>query len=808
MSVSDGFGMKLPLRAAASDLNGNAFPVSSSSSSSSSSPESLRGLSGADSPPDYDMLEVTLTTVMATADAVVISKWLPQEDTPEDDVSAGKTESNDNSVSVYLDADEFRRDAWNDNLTLSLTTSSGSHGNDDPSTPDSDATEIPADDDDDEDEDEEALFLSVSSDINLTLNPELACPPVLPDDTQTEPPASEDLSESTQVTLPVARSKSAATRTKPSGVNSGQRVSKPDLKTARTNVGSRSNQSPPKTPSQIRAAPVNTRRAASRKEEAADGGKRPTAGPVRVAVVLRPIRAKSHKPEEQRRLSASSSSLGSEASPGRAVRQNREDGAPLTDMEKPRSRVRKVSSKPGPGARQQQQPPGRVAPPPGLGTGPPGRGSPGPRPAQTEGSSAGEGGQSAGSGSPSKLRPSPSQGIPKPRTSSFTASKPAANQQPASASSGRPAAPASSSSKLPVKGLPTSLSASSLGSNENGGAASRADPSPHGAPGTRPEDRPSRSSAKPPGCSSTDGPSAPSAPSDATSGAMKLPAMRSRALSLQARSSATGLKPPAVSAHGATKPAAPMAPRTPAAGQNQSRPTQNPLQRSGSARLGRPSSLVDKNKPAARSSGGSQTAEKNQNQQLPPPEQVPDVVNANTPAAPVLPVPATDNATSGSTGPSGFRARTGLRSSPKAASRLQNATRAAGGAAPVDGSAAAKQNQNKEQAEKKNQAISQLRKLLLQGNRRVEALATVIQHLFTEREEALKQKKELSLELSNLRDELASSSQCCERLQKEKEEVRLGLEEALRRLEEQHKEELVQLEDRCAAHLSAHFCLL
>uniref|UniRef100_A0A3Q1FQI0 Microtubule-associated tumor suppressor 1 homolog A-like n=1 Tax=Acanthochromis polyacanthus TaxID=80966 RepID=A0A3Q1FQI0_9TELE len=202
---------------------------------------------------------------------------------------------------------------------------------------------------------------------------------------------------------------------------------------------------------------------------------------------------------------------------------------------------------------------------------------------------------------------------------------------------------------------------------------------------------------------------------------------------------------------------------------------------------------VDKNKPTSRSSqtaGGEKN--QNQNQPLPPPEQVPDVVNANTPAAPVLPVPSTDNTTSGSTGPSSFRARTGARSSPKAGSRLQNAPRPAGGA--VDGSA--KQNHNKEQAEKKNQAINQLRRLLVQGNRRVEALATVIQHLFSEREEALKQKKELSLELSNLRDELASSSQCCERLQKEKEEARLGLEEALKRLEEQHKEELEQLEDR------------
>lgn len=60
----------------------------------------------------------------------------------------------------------------------------------------------------------------------------------------------------------------------------------------------------------------------------------------------------------------------------------------------------------------------------------------------------------------------------------------------------------------------------------------------------------------------------------------------------------------------------------------------------------------------------------------------------------------------------------------------------------------------------------------------------------------MKQKKALSLELANLRDELVASSQCCKHLEKEKEEVRVSLEEALRRLEEQHKGELVQLEDR------------
>uniref|UniRef100_A0A3Q3KWS8 Microtubule-associated tumor suppressor 1 homolog n=1 Tax=Mastacembelus armatus TaxID=205130 RepID=A0A3Q3KWS8_9TELE len=191
---------------------------------------------------------------------------------------------------------------------------------------------------------------------------------------------------------------------------------------------------------------------------------------------------------------------------------------------------------------------------------------------------------------------------------------------------------------------------------------------------------------------------------------------------------------------------------------------------------------------AAAATGGN-----NQNHQQAPTNLVADAVNPNTPATPALPVAITENTNTGSgiTGASGhgLQVKTGSRS--KTGYRTQNVSKPG-----VDGKVTARQNQSKEQAEKKNQAITQLRKLLVQGNKRVEALAIVIQHLFTEREETLKQKKELSLELATLRDELAASSQCCERLQKEKEEVRISLEEALKRLEEQHKEELVQLEER------------
>lgn len=114
------------------------------------------------------------------------------------------------------------------------------------------------------------------------------------------------------------------------------------------------------------------------------------------------------------------------------------------------------------------------------------------------------------------------------------------------------------------------------------------------------------------------------------------------------------------------------------------------------------------------------------------------MVKANSPATPALPVLVAEvtNTGSGTTGASGlgFKARTASRSSPKAGSRVQNASKpGVARVAAVDGTTVtAKQNQSKEQAEKKNQAINQLRKLLVQGNKRVEALATVIQHLFTE----------------------------------------------------------------------------
>ncbi|KAM3864696.1 uncharacterized protein ACN63O_010371 [Diretmus argenteus] len=518
--------------------------------------------------------------------------------------------------------------------------------------------------------------------------------------------------------------------------------------------------------------------------------------------------------------------------------------------------LQKVSSKLGPNARQQRKgargdkgvlgamcTPG-AAPPPGQGTASPGQGSPGPRQAQNDGSALGKERPSAGGGSPTRPRPSQSQsqGIPKPRTAAERASglpapgsatsnpKATANQLPASGSGGRPAPPAVS--KLPVKGLPTSLSSSSLGSStsESNGATSKA------PVGTKPEECPSRSTLPVSSQSMTKPPSSSTASTTSTisntttstisnttttsaaTAAPKAPAMRSRALSLQGRTTATGLKAPAVTAKTvAANQAAAKAAAAAAVGQAPvKQQPQYPLQRSGSVRLTRPntaSTTVDKNKPRgapgrpttanATSLGPASTGANNQNQNQPPPDLVPDLVNANGPVTPVVPVPtaSTTNTGSGTTG-LGFRPRAGSRPGPRTPSRLQNGSKpsvaeaGSGGQTAAHGTVPVKQNQSKEQAEKKNQGINQLRRLLVQGNKRVEALATVIQHLFTEREEALKQKKELSGELANLRDELVSTSQCCERLQKEKEEVHINLEEAFKKLQQQHKEELVQLEDR------------
>ncbi|KAM9449671.1 uncharacterized protein mtus1b isoform 2-T5 [Clarias gariepinus] len=110
-----------------------------------------------------------------------------------------------------------------------------------------------------------------------------------------------------------------------------------------------------------------------------------------------------------------------------------------------------------------------------------------------------------------------------------------------------------------------------------------------------------------------------------------------------------------------------------------------------------------------------------------------------------------------------------------------------------------------EEDEKKNRSILHLRSLVAHGNRRLEALAVVVQHVFNEREEALKQKKEISMQLKNVREELTQSVVCCERLEREKASVCAQLDAAVSTLQQQHQDELTQLEERLREFYSAEW---
>ncbi|XP_047671941.1 microtubule-associated tumor suppressor 1 homolog [Tachysurus fulvidraco] len=107
--------------------------------------------------------------------------------------------------------------------------------------------------------------------------------------------------------------------------------------------------------------------------------------------------------------------------------------------------------------------------------------------------------------------------------------------------------------------------------------------------------------------------------------------------------------------------------------------------------------------------------------------------------------------------------------------------------------------------EKKNRSILQLRSLVAHGNRRLEALAIVVQQIFNEREEALKQKTGVSIQLKNLREELSQSVVRCEQLECEKASVCAQLDSVVLTLQQQHQAELAQLEERLRDFYSAEW---
>ncbi|XP_057698866.1 microtubule-associated tumor suppressor 1 homolog [Corythoichthys intestinalis] len=478
----------------------------------------------------------------------------------------------------------------------------------------------------------------------------------------------------------------------------------------------------------------------------------------------------------------------------------------LANMDKPRNHTQKVS-KLGPTVRPPRKK-GLVPPP---GTGPPGPESLRHRQSHTNGPNLKEVSQSAGDGSPLRVKhlQNQSHGVSKPHTvleqtasptapgSSNFNSKSTVSHQPASGLCGRPVL--NPASKLPVKGL-----SSNLIFNENSGPTSRGSLK-SSCSGIKSDERASKN----PSLGSQSGKTlaGPASSFETVSyfnspcltDVPKSPVIRSKAASLQSRSTNTGLKAPSVSNHNLAKIAtANQIPKIPSTvTQVLTKQAPHSLQRRGSARLNGLNGTVDKNKPRDvharsannRSSSPAPALAAGNKQQNPSRAQAPNGVYASAPVTTVPAVPVSVSTNSGTIGPPAptLKGKTSTRSSPKHGTRLQSA--------PKPGVVAAKHNQGKEPAEKKNQA-SQLWKLLSQANKKVEVLATVIQHLFNEREKALKQKNDLSLELAKLKDELVASSQCCDRLHKEKEEAHISSEETLKGLDKQHKEELVQLEER------------
>nr|AAH41777.1 Mitochondrial tumor suppressor 1 [Mus musculus]AAH42206.1 Mitochondrial tumor suppressor 1 [Mus musculus] len=104
--------------------------------------------------------------------------------------------------------------------------------------------------------------------------------------------------------------------------------------------------------------------------------------------------------------------------------------------------------------------------------------------------------------------------------------------------------------------------------------------------------------------------------------------------------------------------------------------------------------------------------------------------------------------------------------------------------------------QYKTKCESQSGFILHLRQLLSRGNTKFEALTVVIQHLLSEREEALKQHKTLSQELVSLRGELVAASSACEKLEKARADLQTAYQEFVQKLNQQHQTDRTELENR------------
>ncbi|XP_074084300.1 microtubule-associated tumor suppressor 1 isoform X2 [Macrotis lagotis] len=102
--------------------------------------------------------------------------------------------------------------------------------------------------------------------------------------------------------------------------------------------------------------------------------------------------------------------------------------------------------------------------------------------------------------------------------------------------------------------------------------------------------------------------------------------------------------------------------------------------------------------------------------------------------------------------------------------------------------------------EHQGKVILHLRQLLVGGNRKLEALAVVVQHLLSQREEALKHHQAQARELVSLRGELVTASAACEKLEKARNELQAACQAFVDKLNEQHQADLAELESQLKEH--------
>ncbi|XP_069046286.1 microtubule-associated tumor suppressor candidate 2-like isoform X2 [Lepisosteus oculatus] len=106
----------------------------------------------------------------------------------------------------------------------------------------------------------------------------------------------------------------------------------------------------------------------------------------------------------------------------------------------------------------------------------------------------------------------------------------------------------------------------------------------------------------------------------------------------------------------------------------------------------------------------------------------------------------------------------------------------------------------KEKCEEQARQLLSLQEELKKATLGLEVFAITTQHFCQKSESALVKERELSLELANLRNEVAFNTARWERLQQDKEELEKHFERELRRLHMQQEAELKALEDRLRSH--------